>query len=151
MSSFYKNIIFSLVSPINGQSVMLDDTCYMLGFDNWAFAKITHHLLNSPVVMQFISALCFTDAKRVINCELLMRIDLSKVLEIIGDVTIEGVTASEIDAYRVFINGKELPGQNDLFEGQRLNAKDMPFQGQPSKEPAISTFPRAKALKKPFM
>ena len=49
---------------------------------------------------------------------------------------------------RVFINGKELPGQNDLFEGQRLNAKDMPFQGQPSKEPAISTFPRAKALKK---
>lgn len=148
VSSFYKNIIFSLVSPINGQSVMLDDTCYMLGFDNWAFAKITHHLLNSPVVMQFISALCFTDAKRVINCELLMRIDLSKVLEIIGDVTIEGVTASEIDAYRVFINGKELPGQNDLFEGQRLNAKDMPFQGQPSKEPAISTFPRAKALKK---
>src|SRR5699024_723399 len=71
VSSFYKNIIFSLVSPINGQSVMLDDTCYMLGFDNWAFAKITHHLLNSPVVMQFISALCFTDAKRVINCELL--------------------------------------------------------------------------------
>ena len=149
VSAFYKNITFSLVTPIDGKKAVLDDTCYMLGFDNLAFAKITHYLLNSPIVVQFISAICFTDAKRVINCELLMRIDLSKVLDFIGNIDIEGVTSAEIEAYRSFINGKELPKQNDLFEGQRLNAKEVSFKGQPSKrKSAVPAFLEEKTLKK---
>lgn len=149
VSAFYKNINFSLVSPIDGQIAMLDDTCYMLGFDNLAFAKITCYLLNTPIVIRFISAICFADAKRVINCELLMRIDLSKVLNLVGDIDIEGVTSSEVEAYRAFISGKEQPLQNELFVGEKLEAASKLFNGQPSKRKSVdSASSKRKVMKK---
>ena len=85
VSGLYKKHCFSLVCPISGKSVMLDDTCYMLGFDSFADAEMAQKILNSSPVQLFINSLLFVDAKRVINKELLMRIDLMKALEFIPD------------------------------------------------------------------
>lgn len=82
ISGLYKHTRCSLVMPINGRCVMLDDTCYALGFDNLENATTTN-ILNSPHVQSFLQSILFTDAKRVINKENLMRIDLLKAADII--------------------------------------------------------------------
>lgn len=81
VSGLYKKPHFILVEPINGKCFMLDDTCYMLGFDNLSEANEVLKILNSDVVQGFISSLSFTDAKRIITKDLLMRIDLHKAAE----------------------------------------------------------------------
>ncbi|MBQ0008130.1 MAG: SAM-dependent methyltransferase [bacterium] len=73
-----KNTSFSLVQPIGDKCVMLDDTCYFLGFDDYETAQCVLKILNSNVVQNFIQSLVFSDAKRSINKDLLMRIDLRK-------------------------------------------------------------------------
>lgn len=60
---------------------MLDDTCYLLGFDNYEEARVAQSILNSNPVQLFIQSLLFVDAKRVINKDLLMRIDFMRILE----------------------------------------------------------------------
>lgn len=76
ISSLYKKTIFSLIEPSNNKPIMLDDTCYLLGFDNRDFAEITQRILNSDEVQGFIHSVSFPDSKRSINKDLLMRIDL---------------------------------------------------------------------------
>ena len=60
---------------------MLDDTCYFLGFDNYNHALITTLLLNSKIVQNFIKSIAFLDSKRPYTKDILMRIDLLKVVE----------------------------------------------------------------------
>lgn len=85
VSGLYKKANFSIVTPILGKSVMLDDTCYMLGLNTLEDAIITQNILNSSSVQSFINALIFIDAKRVINKELLMRIDLMNIVKYMRD------------------------------------------------------------------
>lgn len=82
ISGFYKNPIFSLV--YNSKPVMLDDTCYFLSFNNYDYALMTMLLLNHPVVQGFIKSIAFLDSKRPYTKEILMRIDLLKVSELVG-------------------------------------------------------------------
>jgi len=79
ISGLYKQCVFSLVEPIDGRSVMLDDTCYFLGFDNYLDALFTATILNSWLVQKFLQAIVFVDAKRPYTKEILMRIDLATV------------------------------------------------------------------------
>ena len=58
---------------------MLDDTCYLLGFDNIYFAAYTLVLLNSDKTKEFLQSITFSDAKRIFTKEILMRIDLYKL------------------------------------------------------------------------
>ena len=81
ISGFYKNPIFSFISPINNKPVMLDDTCYYLSFDNPEEAIFTWTLLNMPEVKEFLTSIVFLDSKRPYTKEKLMRIDLSKLIE----------------------------------------------------------------------
>ncbi len=81
VSGLYGQTRFSVVSPINGKPVMLDDTCYSLGFNRYDEALVICRMLNSSSVQSFIGSLLFMDAKRVLNKELLMRIDLLKGLK----------------------------------------------------------------------
>jgi len=67
-----------LVEP-NGTVLLLDDTCYFIGFDTLEEAKIAQSLLNKPDTQAFIASFMFTDAKRAITKDLLMRIDMYKV------------------------------------------------------------------------
>jgi hypothetical protein len=78
IAGLYKSTRFSFVPPINGKSVMLDDTCYLLAFKKEKIARITVKILNSAPVQRFLQSTVFIDAKRTINKDLLMRIDLNK-------------------------------------------------------------------------
>jgi len=79
ISGLYKEPRFTMVLPIDNRPVMLDDTCYFLGFDTYLDALFTASLLKSPTVKHFLQSIVFTDAKRPYTKEVLMRIDLIQV------------------------------------------------------------------------
>jgi len=79
ISGLYKNYSFNLVLPQNDKPIMLDDTCYLLGFDNLEFAAYTLILLNSEKSKELLQAITFSDAKRTFTKDILMRIDLLKL------------------------------------------------------------------------
>ena len=79
ISGLYKNYYFNLVLPQNGKPIMLDDTCYLLGFDKLEFAAYTLILLNCDKTKEFLQAITFSDAKRTFTKDILMRIDLLKL------------------------------------------------------------------------
>ncbi len=81
ISGLYKTFHFSLVLPQNEKPLMLDDTCYLLGFDNLEFAVYTLLLLNSETNVQFLQSITFSDAKRTFTKDVLMRIALFKFEE----------------------------------------------------------------------
>ncbi len=79
ISGLYKNYFFNLVLPQNGKPIMLDDTCYLLGFDKLEFAAYTLILLNCDKTKELLQAITFSDAKRTFTKDILMRIDLLKL------------------------------------------------------------------------
>lgn len=78
VSSLYKDIQFRLVTPCNGKSVMVDDTCYQYGCDSYEEALAVAQALNGEEIQTLIRALTFNDAKRVVTKSLLMRLDLDE-------------------------------------------------------------------------
>lgn len=83
ISGMYNRTTFSLVLPDKEKPLMLDDTCYFIGFDSLEQAKIAQKILNSEVVQNFLKAIIFPDAKRPITKEVLMRIDMEKAYQLI--------------------------------------------------------------------
>lgn len=81
ISGLYKSTYFTLVSPDNGKPIMLDDTCYFIGFEQLEFAEIAHFLVNSETVQKFLKSIIFSDSKRSINKDILMRIDFERAYE----------------------------------------------------------------------
>jgi len=88
ISGLYKRSRFSLILPENNKPLMLDDTCYFLGFDDISDAIIVWAILNSEPVQQLIAALTFLDAKRPYTKDLLMRISIDRVA---GDMTYDDI------------------------------------------------------------
>jgi hypothetical protein len=82
ISGLYKTSKFTLVLPYQSKPMMLDDTCYFIGFDNLPHAQITQVLLNSDPVQNLIKSIVFWDSKRAITKELLCRVDLLKIIQI---------------------------------------------------------------------
>lgn len=85
ISGLYKTFHFTLILPQNEKPVMLDDTCYLIGFDKIEFAVYALILLNSETTEQFLQSITFADAKRTFTKDVLMRIDL---LELAATVNI---------------------------------------------------------------
>lgn len=83
ISGLYKQTRFTLVEP-NGTILMLDDTCYFIGFDDLEDAVMAQLLLNRPETQEFIRSFMFTDAKRAITKEMLMRIDFDPIIRDAG-------------------------------------------------------------------
>lgn len=81
ISGLYKSTHFTLICPNNSKPLMLDDTCYFIGFDKLQMAEIAHYLLNSDLVQRFLKSIIFSDSKRSINKDTLMRIDFKKTFE----------------------------------------------------------------------
>ncbi len=80
ISSMYKSTHFTLVVPDeNGKTIMLDDTCYFISFNDFYLARIAHFLVNTELVQQFLKSIVFSDAKRSINKDILMRIDFEAI------------------------------------------------------------------------
>jgi hypothetical protein len=81
ISGLYKSTHFTLVTPKNNKPLMLDDTCYFIGFDNLKMAEIAHYIVNSNLVQKFLKSIIFLDSKRSINKDTLMRIDFQRAFE----------------------------------------------------------------------
>lgn len=79
VSGLYKIPRFTLLEPIGGQSAMLDDTCYFLGFEGLETARLVTFLLESAPAKSLLESLVFSDAKRPYTKELLMRLDLTTI------------------------------------------------------------------------
>ena len=79
ISGLYKQTKFTLVKP-NGTVLLLDDTCYFIGFDTLEEAQDIQKLLNQLETQAFIESFMFTDAKRAITKDLLMRIGFANHL-----------------------------------------------------------------------
>ncbi len=102
ISGLYKQTNFSLVSEIEGKIAVCDDTCYMLGFDDYNVARLILQILNSQSVQDFVNSICFYDAKRAINKDMLMRINLLPALKISDPKTI-GLSNEEYEKATKFI------------------------------------------------
>lgn len=76
ISGLYKTFHFTLILPQDNKPVMLDDTCYLIGFNNLEFAVYSLILLNSDTTVKFLQSVTFSDAKRTFTKDVLMRIDL---------------------------------------------------------------------------
>ena len=81
ISGLYKSTHFTLVTPNDTKPIMLDDTCYFIGFDNLKMAQIAHFIVNSDFVQKFLKSIIFSDSKRSINKDTLMRINFEKAFE----------------------------------------------------------------------
>lgn len=85
ISGLYKTFHFCLVKPQNNKPVMLDDTCYFIGFDTLEQAEFVWKLLNTEYVRDFLKSISFSDSKRMITKDILMRIDLLKLVTLLKE------------------------------------------------------------------
>ncbi|WP_309306038.1 hypothetical protein [Schaalia dentiphila] len=79
VSGLHKHPVFRLIAPLNEQPVVLDDTCYLLPFDDATEAALVTTVLNSPECIALIESLVFWDSKRPITKKLLSRLDLNRL------------------------------------------------------------------------
>lgn len=89
ISGLYKTFHFTLILPQDNKPVMLDDTCYLIGFDKIEFAVYSLILLNSDTTMQFLQSVTFADAKRTFTKDVLMRIDLLELAKNISKTKLQ--------------------------------------------------------------
>ncbi len=104
ISGLYKTYHFTLVLPQNDKPVMLDDTCYFIGFDRIEYAVYAIILLNSKTTEAFLKSITFSDAKRVFTKDLLMRLDLLNLANVISRTEIEEQIIFLNDKYSLDIN-----------------------------------------------
>ncbi len=103
ISGLYKSTHFTLITPQDTKPLMLDDTCYFIGFDNLKMAQIAHYLLNSELAQKFLKSIIFSDAKRSINKEILMRIDLKQLFEHLDFATVKkNLNTIDFENWEVF-------------------------------------------------
>src|SRR4029079_1509745 len=77
ISGLHKRAAFTLGGPDDqGRPMLLDDTCYFLGFPDESSAVAACWLLRSERAQAVIQALAFWDAKRPITKQLLDHLDL---------------------------------------------------------------------------
>jgi hypothetical protein len=99
ISGLYKQFRFNLILPDHNKPLMLDDTCYFLGFDSLSYAAYTQVILNSEQSKKFLRSITFPDAKRTFTKEVLMRIDLRELSE---HITKEEVAVAVAELNRKF-------------------------------------------------
>ena len=98
ISGFNKNPKFSLV--YNDKSIMLDDACYFLSFDEYDEAYTTMLILNSTIVKKFLKNIAFLDSKRPYSKKVLKRIDISKCLNLLSLKDLQNTEKElELDSY----------------------------------------------------
>jgi len=84
ISGLYKKPAFSLILPESEKPLMLDDTCYFIGFDRLSHAIFSWLLLNNICVLNLLECITFKDAKRPYTKDVLMRIALDKIAADVG-------------------------------------------------------------------
>ncbi len=103
ISGFYNTFDFTLILPINNKAVMLDDTCYFLGFDLIEYAVYTVIILNSEISKEFLKSIIFNDSKRIFTKDTLMRIDLLNILKLLSVEYFESKVIQINEKYKINI------------------------------------------------
>lgn len=104
ISGLYKTYHFTLVLPQNDKPVMLDDTCYFIGFDKIEYAVYSIILLNYSKTEEFLKSITFSDAKRVFTKDILMRLDLLSISKTIRQKEIEEQIIYLNDKYNLSVS-----------------------------------------------
>lgn len=86
MSGFYKRLRFNLVGPLDGKTVVFDDTVNFLSFDTEEEARFVYRLITSDPALEFLESMIFWDEKRPITTEMLRRLSLKEVARELGDL-----------------------------------------------------------------
>ncbi|MGB7343085.1 MAG: hypothetical protein WBD20_02635 [Pirellulaceae bacterium] len=73
----YKRLHFALLKPVGGKPVLVDDTCYTLGFQQRRQAVLVRELLSAEAATEFLQARIFWDSKRPITADVLRGLNLS--------------------------------------------------------------------------
>jgi hypothetical protein len=117
ISGLYKTFSFTLVLPLDDKPIMLDDTCYFLGFDTAEEAIITHKLLNHPITQKFLKSIVFLEAKRAFTKDILMRINLFSLARLLNfsDLDLDYSLQKEWDKYVQNLHNEQLTPQLSLF------------------------------------
>lgn len=84
ISGFYKRLNFCIVKPLDGKSVMFDDTVNFLSFETEAEAKFIFGLITSIPSSEFLNSMIFWDEKRPITIDILKRLSLKAVARELG-------------------------------------------------------------------
>ncbi len=84
ISGLYKQLNFCLINPLDGKSVMFDDTVNFLSFETEAEAKFIFSLVTSIPALEFLDSMIFWDEKRPISIEILKRLSFQSVAREIG-------------------------------------------------------------------
>lgn len=85
ISGLYKKLKFNLVGPLNGKTVIFDDTVNFLSFDTEEEAKFIYHLVTSIPVLEFLESMIFWDEKRPITIQVLRRLSIKEVAIELGE------------------------------------------------------------------
>ena len=81
ISGLHKIPKFRVLKPVNGQPVMLDDTCYFVPCYSLQEATLIADVLNDQTCLDYINSIVFLDAKRPITKKLLQRIHIPSLIE----------------------------------------------------------------------
>jgi len=84
ISGLYKELSFVKVSEFNSRPIVLDDTCYSFPCQTEDECNLLFDLLTSDLVREFLSAFIFWDTKRPITAEILNRLDLKSLGEVLS-------------------------------------------------------------------
>lgn len=84
ISGMYKNKIFQLISSHESKTIVLDDTCYSIGFEDEKQARFVYEMLTSQVAKDFIDSIVFDDNKRPVTVAILNRINIKAIANILG-------------------------------------------------------------------
>jgi len=84
ISGLYKTLQFVKISPFQGRSVVLDDTCYFFACQSEQECNLLHEMIQSQPAQEFLSALVFWDAKRPITAQILNLLDLAVLARFLG-------------------------------------------------------------------
>jgi hypothetical protein len=79
ISGLYKRLSFQILFPVNGKTIMVDDTCNYISCKTKAEADILYSLLTCAENINFLNSIIFWDSKRPITTEVLNSIDLKKI------------------------------------------------------------------------
>ncbi len=71
VSGLHAEPAFRVVGPVDGQPVVLDDTCYFAGYDDEAAARAAADWLDAPATRRRLRALMFGGGKRPLTLDVL--------------------------------------------------------------------------------
>ncbi len=84
VSSLYKKLLFVSVGPVDGRSVVFDDTVYFLPCWSEREAQFLEEILHSDSAAQFFNSMVHWTDKRPLTVDLLKRLSIKKLATALG-------------------------------------------------------------------